>query len=111
MAASAAGTGVFKHFWRGSAVIGLLARASGTRKYRAIGYEVRPNQIYAWKKQLLENAARAFDVGAGRDAESGRELHDKRRKERPSFQLALRNRIEWSRFAGPISIAMVLNPI
>ena len=37
MAASAAGTGVFKHFWRGSAVIGPLARASGTRKYRAIG--------------------------------------------------------------------------
>ena len=40
MAASAAETGVFEHFWRGSAVIGPLARASGTRKYRAIGQDV-----------------------------------------------------------------------
>ncbi|WP_375167469.1 IS3 family transposase [Bradyrhizobium sp. CCGUVB4N] len=37
-------------------------------------YQVHVNQIYALKKQLQDQAVRAFDAGAGRDGEAAHEL-------------------------------------
>lgn len=42
----------------------------------AVKYQLHPNQIYAWRKQLVDGAATVFGNGAGKQASRGAEVNE-----------------------------------